>query len=433
MLQRIKKIYQSDNSQVLIGNVAASGFGLLIFMLLARGLTKPEFGQWTLFFSSAGLLDLLRTGLVRQAMVRAVSVEDESTLGEIMASSGVILTVISLLLAAVTYAVYLLVDTSSWALEPFFRHYPLLALVSIPSNLDTWRAHAMGKFKRMNAIRLYINIVFAVAAGASTILQLSLDQIIYLYLAANLLISAYSFFSSIRFIKWQLASRARVTALLKFGKHSLATMAGVNLLKTADTLIIGATLGTTAVATYAIPLKALDLVDIPLRGFVMTSFRKLSRLASEQLWSGFNELLTKNVLFLTAALMPLIVVSLFAPELITRILGGDGYSESNYLLMIFTIPMLLLPLDKFVGVAYDSIGNPKINAQKVWLMVFINIVGDFVVISFIGTLWAVAAVTIINIILGIVFGIVKHPHLKLSLQGVSIRPYLEPVVTKIKP
>lgn len=410
MWHKLKTLSKSDNAQVLVGNLSASAFGLMTFMLLARVLTKPEFGEWTLFVSTAGLFDLMRTGLVRQALVRFISIEKNTEKQQdLLASAGAITLFSSIGVAVLLLLISLFFDTSKWSLEYFFQYFPLLILITVPTNLDTWKSHAFGHFKRMNAIRLYINILFVAAIGVGSILDFTLLHFILLYLFSNLLVSVYSMLTSLSSVQWFTATKESMNSLFDFGKHSLATMTGANLLKSADSLIIGATLGTEAVAIYAVPLKALDLLEIPLRGFVMTAFRKLSRLFADGAIADFNAYLKKSIIQLTLIFLPGGLFMLAFPGLVTKILGGEGFAESNGLLMIFVIPMLLLPLDKFLGISFDSIGKPKINAIKVWIMVISNVLGDFLVIYWIGSLWAVAVVTIANIVLGIIFGLWSHP------------------------
>ena len=56
------------------------------------------------------------------------------------------------------------------------------------------------------------------------------------------------------------------------------TLIGTNLLRSADTLIISLSpMGTAAVALYSIPMKLVELQQIPLRSFAATAFRKCQR------------------------------------------------------------------------------------------------------------------------------------------------------------
>ena len=171
-------------------------------------------------------------------------------------------------------------------------------------------------------------------------------------------------------------------------------------------------MGTEAVATFAIPMKALDLMEIPLRGFVMTAFRRLSQLHNTGQKEAFKKLLFSNISKLTLLCIPVAAAMLIAPDLIIRILGGDSYEESYTLLRVLSIPLILLPLDKFFGASLDSIGKPRINAIKVWIMVIANVACDFLAIWLFDSLLLVAVVTIVNIVAGIVFTLANHPYLK---------------------
>ena len=410
LLNKLKSLLNSDNGIVLIGNLMASALGLGIFMLLARNLSKSDFGAWALFISSAGLLDLMRTGLVRQGMVRTIATsksDNQSTL----ASAGFLAAAISIMSSIGVWILSLSMDWSNSGLEIFMRFYPILNLVTLPWNFDTWYMHAQGKYRRMNALRLLVNVVFISLVVAGSFLGFNLEEFVWAYLAANGLISIYSF-SSLREIHWKEISKTEIKALLDYGKHSLATLTGANLLKSADNLIIGALMGTEAVAIFAIPMKALDLMEIPLRGFVMTAFRRLSQLHNAGQKEAFKSLLFKNISKLTVLCIPVALSMLIVPDWIIRILGGDSYEDSYTLLRILSIPMLLLPVDKFFGASLDSIGKPRINAIKVWIMVIANVAGDFLAIWLFDSLVLVAIVTIINIIAGILFTLVSHPYLK---------------------
>ncbi len=410
MLEKLKSFLRKDNSVVLIGNLSASAFGVVTFMLLARTLDKSDFGEWALFISAAGLLDLMKTGLIRQALVRAISIESDPTKQKaIMASATAITIFASLGLAVVVGIANIFVGDI--ALKSFFVYFPIYTLVSASNNLDTWQSHAFGLFKRMNSVRLWTNIFFLGMVASGLIFQFSLDEYFIGYIISQLLVSGYSFFTTLRKIELRKATREGINELLKFGKHSIATLTGSNLLKSADSLLIGWFLGTEAVAIYAIPLKVLDLIEIPLRGFVMTAFRKLAKMHSDGLVEDFLKLLFNNLKFLSAAILPAALIMLIFPGFFVKILGGAGFEDSYLLLQIFLIPLIMLPLDKFIGISLDAVNLPKINAIKVWIMALVNIIGDIAAIYYIGTLWSVAAVTIITSTAGILFGVFSHPYL----------------------
>lgn len=416
LLPTLLLLLRKDNTQVLIGNLIASAFGLGTFMVLARSMTQADFGQWALFISLLGLLDLMKTGLIRQSYVRAITVETNSErLQVITASAWVIALASTLLLSGMIWIICLWVpDDNSMYL--FFKYYPLLGILSLPYHMDTWQSHAEGRFRRMNGLRMWLNMLFMAFVLVAGYFRLSVSHVMWGFIGCHGIISAFSFRKCIFKIHLRFSEWHQIKSLLHYGKHSISTLTGSNLLKSADTLIIGWMMGTEAVAIYAVPLKLLDLMEIPLRGFLMTSFRKLSILHEQQNTAQFKKLILGLIGKITLAFIPFGLLMAIFPEWVIRLIGGSGYNESFGLLPVFVIIMMLLPLDKFVGIAFDSINKPGMNASKVWLMVVINLVGDYLAIVFIGELWAVAGVTLVNIAIGIAFGWWQHPYFRKRLE-----------------
>lgn len=62
------------------------------------------------------------------------------------------------------------------------------------------------------------------------------------------------------------------------------------------------------------------------------------------------------------------------------ILGGEEYRETASVFRIFCFYGLLLPIDRFTGVALDSVNMPKQNFIKVVYMTLSNIIGDAIVV-----------------------------------------------------
>ncbi|MFT5640426.1 MAG: O-antigen/teichoic acid export membrane protein [Cyclobacteriaceae bacterium] len=407
MIDKIKHLLDKDNIIVLLGNVGSSALGLFIFMILARILEPSDFGSWALFISFSGLFEIIKTGLIRQALVHKLNDSNTFLQNELLASARLINLLLSIFLAIIVFIGGYLVDDLSFNL--FFDYYPFLVIVTSAQQFDTWKSHALGKFVRMNVIRFGLNFFFLAFLTITYFWEelANIQSIILAYLVINACISLLSWITSNRHHGLIQATKTSSNALLQFGKSSVATLAGANLLKSADNIIIGLLLGTEAIAIYAIPLKAMDLLEIPLRGFSMTAFRKLSNLHHSHEYSKFKTLFRQNVAMLSLAFLPVGLFIFIFPNFVINILSGAQYGESAGLMMLFVIPMILLPIDKFTGLALDALNKPHINATKVWIMVAINIIGDCVVIYLFDSLYLVALVTVINIIAGILFGLIS--------------------------
>ena len=415
MFRRIKNIANSDNSQVLLGNLSASFFGLITFMLLARSLTLNTFGEWAVFVAASGFADLLRTGLIRQAMVRFVSLTNADSRKIHYQRAATTLHLLTILVISMVLWTVLLTIGEQFPspYDLFLTWYPLWMILSLPHMMDTWFAHALHNYRRMNRIRLIINIGFLGFVLIGFFVEYNVRSLILGNMLMQGVVSASSLLRyPAVFFKLNRTSSRYMVQLFRFGKHSLATLTGANLLKSADHMIIGGLMGTEAVAIYAIPLKLMDLIEIPLRGFVMTSFPKLSVFAIRRDLKGFELHFYQWTGLLTLLVIPVGLVILVFPQWFIQILGGSAYLDSQILLQIFVIAMVLMPIDKYMGMSFDSINAPKRNAIKVWVMVIINVVGDYLAITYLDSLTAVAAVTVLTISSGVIAGFMMHPILR---------------------
>ena len=373
---------------------------------------------------------MLRFGITRTAIVRFLAGADKKEARELIGSNYVInlfsTLILVLIVLAVRYFFYDTVSASGFVL--FFRWFPLLAFINLPFNNAQSVLQAKMRFDFMLLLRivnvggfmffLLVNFFF---------LHVSLTIIVYAYLLINILTSLVAMVPN-----WDgildiaKATKASNKMILDFGKYSTGTLIGSNLLKSADTFIIGLSpfLGTAGVALYSIPLKLTEIIEIPLRSFAMTAFPGMSKASIEG-----NKDLVKHIFYTNAGGMTLLMVPvmifsfIFAKELV-YILGGAGYESTAGIFRIFCIYGLLLPLDRFIGVALDSVNLPKFNFMKVVYMAVANIVGDtLVVFAFYYVAVATSILTLISLPLNNLHLLAKITHnfsVITVLEGVAV-------------
>jgi len=382
----LAKILKNKNFLSLANNGLVAVFGFFGFLLLVRSLSTNEFGEWVLLITTANFLDMLRFGITRTAIVRFLAGADQKEARQLIGSNYVInlfsTLILVLIVLAVRYFFYDTVSTSGFIL--FFKWFPLLAFINLPFNNAQSVLQAKMRFDFMLILRiinvggfmlfLLVNFFF---------LHVSLTIIVYAYLLTNILTSLIAMipnWDGIRYIAK--ATKASNKMILDFGKYSTGTLIGSNLLKSADTFIIGLSpfLGTAGVALYSIPLKLTEIIEIPLRSFAMTAFPGMSKASIEG-----NKDLVKHIFYTNAGGMTLLMIPvmlfsfIFAKELV-YILGGAGYESTAGIFRIFCVYGLLLPLDRFIGVTLDSVNMPKFNFMKVVFMTVANIIGDTLIV-----------------------------------------------------
>jgi len=382
----LAKILRNKNFLSLANNGLVAVFGFFGFLLLVRSLSTNEFGEWVLLITTANFLDMLRFGITRTAIVRFLAGENNEEERRLIGSNYIINLFSTLILVVIVLVVrYFFYDTvNSSGFVLFFKWFPLLAFINLPFNNAQSVLQAKMRFDFMLILRvinvggfmlfLLVNFFF---------LHVSLQVIVYAYLLVNIITSIVSMipnWDGYRYVGK--ATRATNKKILNFGKYSTGTLIGSNLLKSADTFIIGLSpfLGTAGVALYSIPLKLTEIIEIPLRSYAMTAFPGMSKASIEGDKDLLKHIFYTNAGGITLLMIPVMFLSfIFAKDLV-YILGGAGYETTTGIFRIFTIYGLLLPLDRFIGVALDSVNMPRFNFLKVVYMTVANIVGDSLVI-----------------------------------------------------
>jgi O-antigen/teichoic acid export membrane protein len=412
----IKKVLCEKNMSALISNVSVAATGLASFMLLARQLDKEAFGDWVLYVALASFINLLRFGLTKTSAVRLLSGAGPEDQNVIMGTSFRVNLWLLGAIGLVCWPLAIWVSQSDIVLSNgyvlFLNWYPVLALLNMNWSNATSLFQARQQFRLMMYVRLAVTgtfVIFLVLNGL--FFHWGLMEIVYANLICNLIASLWTAIA-----KWDgmtylgSATKSIQKELIDFGKFSMGTLVGSSLLKSADTFIIGLSpiMGSTAVALYAIPLKLTDLLGIPLRSFTMTAYPRMAKRYKDDDMEGVRNTFYGYTGAVSLLFIPVAVLCFILAEPLVLFLGGSNYADSlpqlTLIFRIFTFYTLLLPIDRFSGVALDSINRPKVNLQKVIVMTIANVVIDLIAVFVFKSLEVVAIGTILFTIIGIGIG-----------------------------
>ncbi|MCD6345943.1 MAG: oligosaccharide flippase family protein [Bacteroidales bacterium] len=408
-LNKIKQLLKSDNALSLIGNLVFAFFGFASIFILARSYPKDIFGEWVLYLSGMAFVEMVRKGITSTPLVRFVSGSKNSDERNRIIGSGWVLSVaVTIVIIIILIPSYLIfkepIDSKGFGL--FFKWYPLLAIAILPLNTGLSILQADRRFGAILSLRFVNMSLFFVFLVLNWLwLKVPITIIVWCHISAILMASVYAMvrkWSGIKTIAN--ATRESLKTQFNFGKFSLGTLIGSNLLKSSDTFIIGIMLAEPQVAYYSIPLKLIEIVEIPLRSFVAVAFPKMSQASREGRESEVRSIFYQYAGIVSWLFIAMVIVLFFLAKPLTLILGGAEYVGSALIFRIFLIYALFLPLDRFSGIALDAINRPKLNMIKVAFMALANIIGDIVVIQMFGSLEAVAMVTIINVLVGVFVG-----------------------------
>ncbi len=442
MKRLLTKVIRNNNFLSLGGNIAASGLGFISFAILVRYLDKDMFGNWILFLTLVTLVEMMRTGLLQTGLIKFLSGRDADEQKVIVGTGWVFALLTTGAAALISFGLYwvasYMIQTKGVLL--FFKWYPVLTLVSLPFNFASWYLQAKMRFQHLLFIRSIILFCF-VSSILFFLNRLSLDLVVFSYIGSQIVCSVICLlcrWTGISLIFH--ARRSCLASLFNFGKYSMGTMIGANLLRNSDTLIIGAMINPEAVALYSVPLKLFEIVEIPLRSFVATALPLMSSYLNSGEKSKISDFFERTSGAFTIILIPFLVLGILFAEPLVRALGGEGYESAANIFRVFAIFALFMPLDRYSGVALDILNKPSLNFLKVILMLIVNIAGDVLVIKMTGSVFPVAIVSILTFTTGVLLGMFfLRKYIEFSYKNIlykggrELKLYSSKILNKIKP
>jgi O-antigen/teichoic acid export membrane protein len=392
----------------LLGNGGSAVLGILTVGLLARWLTPAAFGSWMLYQTAYVLFETVRSGLVLNALIRFINQSREPARHERLAGAAwqlcigftAVVIVAWVLVALLPGAARYLggVETARW--------FVLTSFVTLPSVVAHWLLHSHARFFPLQLIRVASQVALLLGIGVAYALdRLDYPMMCFLFFLSGGLVGVLTLlngWSGARHLRRGTGQERR--ELLDFGKYTIGTLLASNLLRSADLFLLGLFLGPGAVAVYSIPQRLMQILETPLRSIVMTSIPKLAalhgRVSSAEWADAFHRLSGR----LWVGLLPVALVGIGGAPLWVVLLGGSQYREAAFILQLFLIQGLLLPLDRYAGVGLDTVGRPQANLAKVLLMLAVTVGVDLLVLWSGGTVTMVAGVALLTFTVGMLVG-----------------------------
>lgn len=392
----------------LFGNLLYSVLGFIGIALLARSLQLSEYGDWVIYLSAGSLLEMMRLGFIHTALVRFSSGTSEHEQKQYIASSWIIGLIFSAILSLSIFLIFLItyffkIQTSY---HYFLMYYPILTIIGLPLSIATSILQFKMKFGKMLQLRfmsMSLNLIVFISAY---VFKLHVETVILFHLLSNLISSIYTIsvkWSGIELIKFY--TKEKIKELSHFGKFSLGTLIGTNLLKSADTFILAFMLGADSAALYSIPLKLTETFEILLRSIVSVALPKMSNFSIKSQNHEVKRVFQDYSGMLTFTYIPVMLFCFIFAENLLSILGGQEYMQMANVFRVFCFYGLLLPIDRFTGVTLDCLNMPFYNFKKVLVMALFNIVFDIFVLHYTNDLMWVAFGTVLTTSIGIILGV----------------------------
>ncbi len=355
-------------------------FSLGTAVLLLRALSKEEFAAWGLFILVTYFLEMGRTGLIQNGLVRFLTIHRQEP-----ATYSAITTASLFLNFAFSIASNLLLWLGmSWFIEMY--HAPQLAVV-LPVYFVT--NFVMALFYHYNFVQqanfefrgifwstfwfrgaLFAWVAFCKITGQPIVLQ----HLALAMLAGAVLGAAGSY----RFAQKHLNHARRVDfqwvgKLISYGKFVLGTNVSTMFYKNMDKLALGHLIGPAAFAVYDAAGKVTQMIEAPSFSIAAVVFPQSAERMEREGTVGVKHLYERSVGATLAIILPFLVFVLIFAQPIILLFAGPQYLESAGILQLTAFFGVFMPFAVQFGTILDSTGRPATNFVYTTFTAVINL------------------------------------------------------------
>jgi O-antigen/teichoic acid export membrane protein len=377
--------------------------------IIYRKMEMDDVGAWVFFLGMLGIAESVRTGFLNTATIKFLAGTTRERAAEVMGSVWYLALALTGIVAFADFAgVACLSFITDKEMALTIRWLGLTFISSLPYTLIFWVLMAEETYDKILWLRLVNNGSMLLAIIAALVLhRLDLRMLLWINFGSNMLTNLVGLFSGMaRLGTIPKRTRACTSEIFHFGKFSLGTTFVSNLLGNVDVMVLKFMLGPAAVAVYNIPIKFMQLVEIPLRSFVGTGMSGMAIAFNQGDKRRVKEILTKYSGMMAIAFLPMALVVFLLADQAIYIIGAAKYAhtEAANLFRVFMLCAVLSPIDRFNGATLDVIHKPDVNFYKVILMLVVNVAADFIGISVLKNMYGVAIGSMLTVLSGAIFG-----------------------------
>ncbi len=413
----------------ILQNLSGVFFGFATFYLLVHYLLDEHaFGSWTLFLSTVTVLEIVRSGLVQNALIKFISGSDEEDHSKIISSSFVITGILTLgcIVISLLFAPLLANAWDSPELVPIFQLYNVVFLLSgilvqlnciEQANLK-FRGIFISSFVRQGTFTGYLFLCFIFN------IKIELINLVYLQIVTVLI----SLVLSYRYVRPHLLLSFKIypewiKRMFHFSKYAFGTSVSGILANTIDQMMLGAMISPAASGAFNVAVRITNLVDIPTNAVATIVFPQSAMRIESEGKEAIKYLYEKSVGILMAILIPAVLFLFLFSDQIVYLIAGNNYEDAVPLLHVTLLYCLLIPYGRQVGTILDSIGKTRATFFIVLATASINISLNYPLITWLGIMGAAYASLISAIIGFFIAKIVLRKELNIRMRNTLIYAY----------
>ena len=378
-------------------------FALGTVMLLSRGTTKTDFATWGLFLLLTYTLEMGRSGLIQNGLIRHLAAHgaDPGAYRAISAAALFLNLAYSFVsnLALWLGMAWLIRSYQTPALAEvlpvYFVTNVVMAFMYQFNFVQQANLEFRGIFWSTFCFRgaLFAWVLFCRLSGHVMVLQ----ELALSMLAGALLGGLLSWYYARPYLAWPATSERRESVfvwmfrLARYGRYVLGTNLSAMFYKNIDKLTLGSLLGPAAFAVYDVAGRVTQLVESPSFSIAAIVFPQSAQRIERQGPSGIKVLYERSVGAILAIILPFLLLVILFAEPVVRLLAGPHYAESANILRLTAFFGLFMPFAVQFGTILDSTGRPKTNFRYTLLTALLNLGLNYLFIPVFGLIGAAMA------------------------------------------
>jgi lipopolysaccharide exporter len=378
-------------------------FGVLNFMLLVRIFNESEVGIWVLFTTIITLIEVSKSGFIRNASVRLLSLSDEQTS---VINASFVVNVLFTVACIVCIGIASVLLTTVWSQQQlaillglfcvqlivfiFFSHMDY----QISSNVN-FKVMMVAYMIRNGSLFIFLAVIYWF--GTSITLEwLAVAQIACLLLATIYLLFRFRPIS----IQWNVEKKS-IMSIVSFGKYVFATNTCSMLFRSTDHYMLASLLSNASVAYYNVALRITNLIDLPSTAASEVLFPVSVKNLKDKGKEDLKRLFEKTVGYTLVIVIPLTIFCFVFAKPIILIIAGEGYLSSIPVLQVTLAYGLLLPYLKQLGTILNVMNKPHVGFYLMLFIFLFNIGTNYFFIHRFGMIGA-AYGTLISYVVSII-------------------------------
>ena len=410
--------------------VAALVFGFGSLWMLTRMTSVPLFGVWVFFQGFVATVEVARSGLIQNALIRYLTITPVDQHGRIFGGAWMLNVLIAIVGSAVLWVAGTPLET--WlhfdGLGVLTKIYAVTFLITTPlwqyNYLQQSHLEFRGPFW---ATILRYSTMFGLTAAMffgyyvlDTESLAVLTTLAYGQLVAATLGALISYAYARKFLpkgvrlNWTWARR-----LMAYGKYVFGTNLSSMLYKQVDTAMLGALLASAGpAAIYGLAIRITSFVDVPTLAVASIVFPESSRASADGGPDAQARMYEKAVAGILSVTLPALVLVGLMPGLLVDIAGGAKYAASIPVLQVTVLFSLFIPFANQFGTLLDASGAPELNFRYTAAGMLLNVVCNYLFISQMGVIGAPLGTLTTYVIMFVVMQRLLNKRFGVSLRNV---------------